>query len=392
MARKPAGDGTIRKKTVTRNGKQYTYWEGRYTEGVNPGTGRQRQRSITGKTQKEVKDRLKEITLAISKGAYTAPEKMTVSAWLDIWEKTYLGGVKPHTQAAYRTIITNHLKPGLGAVRLDQLNPHMVQQFINDLSERDKPLSAKTVKNIHGVLHAALKQAAVLRYVAYNAADNTNLPRQVKQEMHVLDETATAAFLKALEGNKYELLYKFALFTGMREGEALGLTWDRVNFDTGTVLIDRQLQKERKKGGEYRFVPTKNDKARTIKPPLFVMQLLRTQKARQAEQRLKAGELWEDTGLVFTNEGGGNIPVASMYKSYKKVVESIGLPDLRFHDLRHSFAVASLRSGDDIKTLQSNLGHHSAAFTLDQYGHVTDQMKQASSDRLEAYIQGILKG
>lgn len=392
MARSPAGNGTIRKKTVTRNGTEYTYWEARYTYGTDPGTGKQRQRSITGKTQKEVARKLKEVTSTIDKGTYIAPEKMTLAAWLNIWETTYLGSVKPYTQATYKSLIANHIKPGLGAARLDQLNPHTIQQFVNGLTEREKPLSPKTVKNIHGVLHAALKQAATLHYIAYNPADNTNLPRRVKPEMMVLDETSTAAFLRAVEGHKYELLYKVTLFTGMREGEALGLTWDRVGFDTGTILIDRQIQKEQKKGGQYRFVPPKNDKARTIKPPLFVMQLLRTQRARQAEQRLRAGDLWEDKGLVFTSESGGNIPVTTMYKDYKKVVESIGLPDLRFHDLRHSFAVASLRSGDDIKTLQANLGHHSAAFTLDQYGHVTEQMKQASADRMDAYIQGILKG
>ena len=392
MARNPAGSGTIRKKIVTRNGKQYTYWEARYTAGTDPGTGRQVQRSITGKTQKEVARKLKEVTTTIDQGVYTAPEKLTVAQWLEIWQKAYLGGVKPDTQASYRGIIKNHLVPGLGAVRLDQLDPHTIQTYINGLTAQEKPLSPKTVKNVHGVLHAALRQAVLLRYVPHNAADNTSLPRIERREMRVLDEDATAAFLRAVEGHRFELVYKVTLFTGMREGEVLGLTWDRIDFDRGTILIDRQLHKEREKGGAYHLAATKNDKARTIMPPPYAMQLLRTQKARQAEQRLKAGDLWQAAGLVFTNETGGNLAVSTVYKQYKRIVESIGLPDLRFHDLRHSFAVASLRSGDDIKTIQGNLGHHSAAFTLDQYGHVTDQMKKASADRMEAYIQDLLKG
>lgn len=386
MARNPAGSGTIRKKTVTRNGKQYTYWEARITTGTDPGTGKQIRRSISGKTQKEVARKLKEATASMDKGTYTTPEKLTVAQWLEIWRETYLAGVKQYTRASYEGIIKNHLVPGLGAVRLDQLDPHQIQRFINGLE-----LSPKTVKNIHGVLHAALRQAVLLRYVTHNAADNTSLPRIERREMHVLDETATAAFLRAIEGHKLELLYKVTLFTGMREGEVMGLTWDRIDFDRGTILIDRQLQKDRKKGGQYHLAATKNDKARTIMPPPFAMQLLRTQRARQAEQRLKAGDLWQDRGLVFTNETGGNLAFSTVYKQYKAIVSSIGLPDLRFHDLRHSYAVAALRSGDDVKTLQGNLGHHAAAFTLDQYGHVTDQMKKASSDRMEAYIQGILK-
>lgn len=387
MARSAAGSGTIRKKTVIRKGKEYTYWEARYTAGTDPGTGKQVQRSISGKTQREVSRKLKEITSAIDHGVYTAPEKITVSEWLEIWQETYLSGVKQYTRASYEGIIKNHLIPGLGAARLDQLDAHTIQQFINGLD-----LSPKTVKNVHGVLHAALRQAVLLRYISHNAADNTSLPRIERKEMHILDEDAAAAFLKALTGHRFELLYKVALFTGLREGELLGLTWDRVDFARGTILIDRQLQKERKKGGDYHLAATKNDKARTIMPPLYAMQLLRTQKARQAELRLKAGTLWQDTGLVFTNETGGSLAFSTVYKQYKKIVESIGRPALRVHDLRHSYAVAALRSGDDIKTLQGNLGHHSAAFTLDQYGHVTDQMKKASADRMEAYIKGILKG
>ena len=387
MARSAAGSGTIRKKTVIRKGKEYTYWEARYTAGTDPGTGKQVQRSISGKTQREVSRKLKEITSAIDHGVYTAPEKITVSEWLEIWQETYLSGVKQYTRASYEGIIKNHLIPGLGAVRLDQLDAHTIQQFINGLD-----LSPKTVKNVHGVLHAALRQAVLLRYVSHNAADNTSLPRIERKEMHVLDEDATAAFLKALKGHKFEVLYKVTLFTGLREGEILGLTWDRVDFERGTILIDRQLQKERKKGGDYHLAATKNDKARTIMPPLYAMQLLRTQKARQAELRLKAGDLWQDTGLVFTNETGGNLAFSTVYKNYKALVAGIGLPDLRIHDLRHSYAVAALRSGDDVKTLQGNLGHHAAAFTLDQYGHVTDQMKKASADRMESYIKGLLKG
>ena len=387
MAKAAAGSGTIRKKTVTRNGKQYTYWEARYSAGRDPGTGRQIQKSITGKTQKEVARKLKEATAAIDQGTYTAPQRITLAEWLHTWQETYLTGVKPYTLASYEGIIKNHLVPGLGAVRLDQLDPHTIQKFINGLD-----LSPKTVKNVHGVLHAALRQAVLLRYVSHNAADNTSLPRVERKEMHVLDEDATAAFLEALGGHPFELLYKFTLFTGLREGEVMGLTWDRVDFDRGTVLVDRQLQKDRTQGGEYRLASTKNDKARTIMPPLYAMQILRTQKARQAEQRLKAGDLWQDHGLIFTNETGGNLAFSTVYKQYKRIVDGIGRPDLRFHDLRHSYAVAALRSGDDVKTLQANLGHHSAAFTLDQYGHVTEQMKQASADRMEAYIKGILKG
>jgi integrase len=196
--------------------------------------------------------------------------------------------------------------------------------------------------------------------------------------------------LQAIKGHRFENIFTVALFTGMREGETLGLTWDCVDFDKGTVTINKQLQREKIKGGRYILAPTKNGKARTITPAPWVMQILRSHRAKQAEQRLKLGEVWEDSGLVFTNELGQHLAIHTVYKDFKAVVASIGCPSVRFHDLRHSYAVASIRSGDDIKTIQGNLGHATAAFTLDIYGHVTDQMKQESAARMESYIKGVL--
>ena len=135
MARKAAaGAGTIRKKTVTRNGKSYTYWEARITVGRDPGTGKQVQRSFTGKTQKEVREKMQAAAVAVNTGTYIAPQKMTVGVWMDIWAKDYLGGVKPTTLTIYRNNIKNHIKPALGAIELSSLRPHLVQGFINGMT------------------------------------------------------------------------------------------------------------------------------------------------------------------------------------------------------------------------------------------------------------------
>ena len=180
------------------------------------------------------------------------------------------------------------------------------------------------------------------------------------------------------------------LFTGAREGEILGLTWDCVDFDNDLITIEKQLQKVRKSGGKYRLVPTKTDKTRYIRVAPFVMDLLRKQKSQQSRWRIEAGSAWLDTwGLVFTNEQGRNLSPQSVYLDFKKAAKSIGRPDARFHDLRHTYAVIKLENGDDIKTLQEDLGHYSAAFTLDVYGHVSEKMRKASADRMQAYIREI---
>ena len=190
----------------------------------------------------------------------------------------------------------------------------------------------------------------------------------------------------------FRSVFFVTLFTGMRQGEVLGLTWDCVDLGKGLITINKQIQKAPGGGSVYHLVPTKNSKGRTVTPAPFVMELLRTQRKRQIEWRLKAGPLWEDTGLVFTDELGHHLMPHTVYHNFKHIVTNMGLPDVRFHDLRHSYAVAAIRSGDDIKTVQGNLGHATASFTLDVYGHVTDQMKRESANRMQQYIQRVSNG
>lgn len=390
MAKKAAkGMGTIRKKVVKRGDKEYVYFEARYTAGYDPGTGKQIQRSITGKTQKEVAKKLKEATAAIDAGTYTAPSKMTVGQWLDIWTAEYLGGVKPRTVDNYKGVVRSRIKPGLGVVKLDTLTPHTIQSYYNGLTKEG--LAPKTVKNIHGILHKALQQAVANGYIRTNPADHCILPRPVRRELAPMDEDMITAFLKAIQGHPLEELFTVTLFTGMREGEALGLLWECVDLTKGMITIDKQLQLIRGSKGQYQMVPTKNSKGRTVAIAPFVVTTLRRVKHKQLENRLRYGECWEDSGFVFTDELGHHLSASSVYKAFKRVVEEIGSPSTRFHDLRHSYAVASIKSGDDIKTVQENLGHATAAFTLDVYGHVTEQMKKESAARMEQFIKAVNK-
>ena len=388
------GAGSIRKITTTHNGKEYTYWQGRYTEGYDACTGKQIQRSITGKTQKEVAQKLRQITAEIDAKTYVAPCKLSISEWMSIWAQDYLVGVKASTAYLYRRTIELYIDPHLGHIRLDALNAHTVQHFYNELAKPSKPdaapLSAKSIKNIHGVLHKALQQAVLLNYICYNPTTACVLPKIVKKEIRPLTDQQTAQLLNLLKGSRYEIPLTVDLFTGLREGELLGLMWDCVDFEKGTILVNKQLRRSQRKGGTYYFSPPKNNKSRTITPAPYVMKLLQAQKVQQAEQRLMAGPAWEDSGLVFTNEFGRYISYRAIFDSFKRIVKRIGLPDARIHDLRHTYAVNCIRAGDDIKTVQSNLGHATAAFTLDVYGHFTDDMRSVSAQRMEGFITNVL--
>lgn len=172
------GGGTIRKKTITRGGKPYTYWEARVTVGRDPGTGKQIQRSFTGKTQREVREKMQATAVTINEGTYSAPQRMTVGQWMDIWQRDYLGSLKPNTVANYNKKIRTNIKPALGAVRLTDLHPHMVQEFINGLDG----MAPTTVRLVHCVLHSALEKAVQLDYIPRNPAHNCELPRQDRKK------------------------------------------------------------------------------------------------------------------------------------------------------------------------------------------------------------------
>lgn len=376
-----SGMGSIRLRTDGR-------WEARYTTGIHPGTGAQLQKSIYGKTQKEVRQKLQHISSEINNGTYTEPSKMTVGSWLEVWHQEYLANVKPSTSVSYYQHIKNHLKPALGALSLASLKPASIQKMYNDLSRSG--LSPKTIKNIHGVFHKALQQATLLGYLRANPSTACILPRVTKADIHPLDSNQMAAFLQAIANHPLEALFKTALFTGMRIGEILGLTWDRVNFDKGTILIDRQLLRPRIKGEGFSFGSLKNDKPRTLSPASFVMDVLKNHKTNQLQQRLRVGELWiSSPAYVFTNEVGQHSSYWLASARFKEVLTGISIEQRSFHVLRHTYAVSALRSGDDVKTVQSNLGHHTAAFTLDVYGHFTDEMRQDSSARMQAFIENL---
>lgn len=172
----------------------------------------------------------------------------------------------------------------------------------------------------------------------FNPADACKLPRVERKELAPLDDAQITAFLQEIRGARFETLLTVTLFTGMREGEVLGLTWDSVDFKSGTITINKQaLLHERDTGGGFRLGSTKNGKSRTIAPASAVMALLKQHKTAQAQQRLKVGRMWENTALVFTDEIGRPLTKATVYRAFKQAATAIGRPDARFHDLRHPY-------------------------------------------------------
>ncbi|MCD8117576.1 MAG: site-specific integrase [Oscillospiraceae bacterium] len=375
--RAPNGSGSIRRKGNS--------WEARITVGTDA-NGRQIQRSFSAPTQAEAQRIITENLHLVNIGAYIAPTKMTVAEWLNEWESTYLVGVKTATVKSYQDHIRLNINPYIGGIRLQRLAPDMVQRMFVALL-RDKGLSPKTIKNVHGVLHRALEQAIIVGYIHTNPLNGVQLPRIEKKEANAMEDDALRRLLEASSGSPYEHIIFVTAFTGLRESEVLGLTWDCVDFEKNTLYINKQHHKD-KLSGDYCFSSLKNDKARKLNVAPSVMAVIKAEQEKQNSWQQTLGTAFSnDKNLVFTTETGRYISNQTLYCAYRKILKKAGLEGFNFHSLRHTYASNSLRAGDDIKTVQENLGHHTAAFTLEKYGHATDEMKAASAERMEEFTQ-----
>lgn len=377
MKRNASGNGSIRQRS---DGT----WEARcYVNG--------KRKSFYAEKQTEVLKKMREAMKMQDDGLIFEPTRVSLSHWLDIWLEEYVKpSNKPLTYSTYKSSIDSRIKQYLGKIKLTALNATQIQAFYNSLFRNDN-LSPKTIKNMHGILHKALQQAIRLRYIGFNPCDSCTLPRIEKNEIKPLTEKEIEMFLQEIKKDEpLKDLFTVALFTGMREGEICGLSWKDVDFKSGTITVRQQLCKEKTKGGSFYIATTKNSKARTLTVAPFVIDILLQVKKEQFKNSLLVGSDWQNKfDLVFTNELGKHVVPQTANKRFKSIARKIGRADARFHDLRHTYAVTSLQEGDSVKTVQENLGHATASFTLDVYGHVSEKMKKESAMRMQAYFDKI---
>ena len=383
--RTASGSGSIRQRSDGR-------WEARLTLGHDEGTGKRKTLSIYGSTQKEVKQKLTEKLRQLDTNSYIADDKRTVAQYLDTWFEEFIAPTqKPYTVTSYKGIIENHLKPNIGAVRLCDLTTEQVQKMVRKLVNEGK--APKTIKNVLTVLNSALEQAVKAQTIQRNPARYAKLPAVRVKEIHPLTPSEIVAFVGAAQGSVYYAPLMCCLFLGLREGEALGLAWEHIDFERCKATICQQLQKEKNKGGQFYIQQgTKNGKSRVLDVPEFLLEVLAEEKNKQLRARMAAGPAWcNQWNLCFTDALGRPIKALTLWKHCKRIAANIGLPELRVHDLRHTNATLALVNGDDLKTVQANLGHATAAFTLQRYVHASEQMKRESANRMQQFFENNVK-
>lgn len=383
MARKRAnGEGSIRKRKDGR-------WEGRYTAGHDPVTGKQIIKSVLGKTQTEVKEKLK---AAIMDGRQTDPlrtEDFTLCQWLQYWLANY-GSVylRPSSLTNYGGFLKNQIAHDpIGGKQLKELTNHDVQFFFNRMrnagrvqrkesEKKSAGLSAKSVRNMYFFMSHALDRAVKEKLIRTNPTEDCILPRKEKTEMKTLPLDQLSKFFEEARRSGVFELYYTELSTGLRRGELLGLKWSDVDFENSTLDVHCQITRM---DGKVQESPLKTKNAyRQIVVSPEVAQILKEKKERENGF----------SEYVFSSPSGGPISPDSVLKMLHRVLKRAGLEQVRFHDLRHTFATLALQNGVDVKTLSGLLGHYSAGFTLDTYGHITNAMKKDAANKVGGFLAG----
>lgn len=387
MAKKRGnGEGSIAKRTDGR-------WMASLTIGRDPQTGKLRRASLYGKTRQEVATKLAQALRDKSHGVFVAPHRMTVSEWLQIWLHDYKRpAVRPKTFESYEQQIRLHITPALGHIPLTDLRPHHLQHFYNTLHQQ---VSACTVRHNHAILRQALALAEQHQRLAHNPAPLCTLPRIVVPERTTLAVTqVTQALFPALEGHRLGAAIVVACGTGLRRGEVLGVRWADIDLQRSLLSVRQIAVRLRLPFGQKRLTqivmrePKTPQSRRTIPLPAVCVQALRQHKARQAQERLLCGNAYTDLDLVFCREDGTALEAKTFNRALARVLRQTGLPHVRFHDLRHTFATWMLEQGEHPKTVSVLLGHTKVGITLDLYSHVSLELEQQAIQRLNRTLEG----
>ncbi len=372
--RRPSGDGMVRKREDGR-------WEGRIVIGHKE-NGAPIFHYLSARTQKELLEKLHRCIDEYDGAELTEDCRMTLGEWLEIWlTECAEPSVRPSTFRGYRAYVRDKIAPYLGEKEIRKVTVDDIQNLYRKLKKEGGaeggPLSGASVRRIHGVLHQALKVAADRHLIVKNPTDNVTLPKREPSPRTILNDEQLERFMEAIrQDRRWHDFFYLEITTGLRRGELCGLMWSDFDEKKGTLSIRRTLHG--KEGGGYYVGDTKTGTGRRIiKLPPSTVQLL-------TERKRAAISQW-----IFHNPIHPEDPVMpnSGYNRMKKLLAEAGLPRMRFHDLRHTFATHALTSGVDAKTLSGILGHTKTSFTLDTYTHVTGDMHRRASEIVGGFME-----
>jgi integrase len=354
-------------------------------------SGKRRQRWKGGfRTRKEAEAALRSFAVAADEGRVVERSKRTVAEYLREWLVALRPRVRPTTLASYEVAV-QRIAREIGQVPLQALTPMHVETLYADLSARGgrdgRALSPKTVRNCHIVLRKALADAERLGLVVRNVAAVARPPVVRRVEQHTWSANELRRFLAAISGDRLEAAFVLLATTGMRRGEVLGLRWTDVDLPSRCISIVQTLITVNNE--VFLSSPKTAKSRRRVALDEHTMTSVREHKRRQAEDRLAAGLLWDTTNdLVFTDEAGGPLHPDWFTRMFNRLAQSAGLPRIRLHDLRHSYATLALQAGVHPKVVSERLGHATVGITLDLYSHVVEGLDAEAADTVAERLFG----
>jgi len=356
----------------------------RWVAQINLEGGKQKQ--TYHKTEKLAQAALRKLLHQLEQNTLATGPQQTLKVYLAKWLEDV---VKPSvhsmgTYNMYRIVIEKHVVPALGYIRLQQLKPQQVQTFY--ARKLNEGLGQKRVRSIHGVLHKALENAVNWSFVGRNVCDLVNPPKPSKREIQTLDAEQAQHLISVASKHKLEVLIILAITTGMRRGELLGLHWRDIDLEKGTLQVRRSVNRIGKYGLVVSEPKTKGSKRRIMLPD-FVVDALKEQRVRQQEMEANALDAWHDMDVVFSSRVGTYIESSNLQKWFKALLKSAALPNIRFHDLRHSAATILLVMGVHPKVVQELLGHTTISMTMDTYSHVLPSMQTEAMGKMDTLFK-----
>ena len=377
--------------SVRRRGRTWTYW----VDVGRDSSGKRKQQTKGGfPTKKAAQQAARLAEQMVADGSYIEPTRQTLAEYLTTeWLPAVRSQVRPTTWGHYEGNVRRHVIPRIGGLLLNRVSATDLEALYADLLKGGRTdgsggLSPRSVGHVHRVLRKALADAVRVGKLNRNAAALARPPSVPHQEMLVWSPEQLRQFIGHLQRTQNRLLalWLLAATTGLRRGEILGLRWQDVDLDAGRVNIVQTLTVADR---VVRFGEPKTARGRrSLALDGVTVRALRVHRKQQAEERLAWGPVWQDVGLVFTREDGRHIDPYWPTHALHRLAREAGLPRIRFHDLRHSYATAALAAGISPKVVSDRLGHATISLTLDTYSHVLPAHDQEAADRVAALIVG----
>ena len=345
-----------------------------------------------GTTKKEAERVLREMLTEIDNQEYVPDSDITVEKYLYQWLEIYNQHKSPTTISGYKRNIERYIIPKFGKVKLKDLTTLAIQKFYNSLYEKsplsDKPLSAKSIKNIHIIFNAALKRAVLLDLLKKNPAQNIELQKCKRYQPTIYDTDELNQLFTVLKGTDLECPITILVTMGLRRGELLALSWNKIDFNSGTITIDSSTTKADTE--TITKSPKTESSIRKIDAPTMLMEMLKRERTHYLERKMKYGKDFHDFNLVVSQPNGEPFKPDSFTQKFKRFLKQHGLKHLRVHDLRHENATLMLKAGVNPKVAQKRLGHAHYSTTMDIYSHVLDEVERDAVNLLESSLETIM--